>query len=93
MSTQTAERYSVRADQALAVVVEARISELWRERRWWRANRWADWPDIRRESDVELRALVRLARTARRLIVLAPLPEIVDPITAALGYHDWQAHG
>jgi len=76
------ERYDIRADQALAVVVEARIGELWRERRWWRTNRWADWPDIRRDSDIELRALVRLARTARRLT--AP-----DPVTAAKGYADW----
>ena len=75
-----------RTDVQLAVAVERRIAELWRERAWWRANRWADWPDIRREHAVELRALVRLARTARRLAEARP-----DPLTESKRYDSWTA--
>lgn len=71
--------YDVRDDQQLAVVVERRIATLWRERGWWRAHRYADWPLMRQADYHELRALVRLARTARRL----RKPEQADPITAA----------
>lgn len=46
--------------------VHDRIRLLWRERLWWRTNRWAEWPDIRKEHDTELRALIRLASRARR---------------------------
>jgi hypothetical protein len=52
--------------EALQQLIEARIAELWKYRAWWRAHRWADWPDVRREADVELRALIRIARQARR---------------------------
>lgn len=53
-------------DALLGRVVMERIAELLRYRRWWRANRWADWPTVRYDLDTELRALLRLAREARR---------------------------
>jgi hypothetical protein len=41
-----------------------------RERRaveqWYRANAWADWPDLRRDNRAALRALLKLARRARK---------------------------
>ena len=58
-------------DQALRAIVEERVRQLWSYRQWFRSHRWADWPQERRDLDVELRALVRLARKARRLA--APL--------------------
>ena len=48
------------------IAVEQRIADLWRYRTWWRAHRWAEYPLQRQETDVELRALVRLARRARK---------------------------
>ena len=69
-------------DHVLRVMVEERIAELWRYRRWYRTHRWADWSELRREHDIELRALVRLVRRARALA--AP-----DPLTLSKGYDDW----
>ena len=63
---------------ALQVVMEQRVAELLRYRRWWRANRWADWPELRTQNDAELRALVKLMRRARRIAATA-----YDPITMA----------
>ncbi len=63
------------------VVIEERIGELLRWRTWYREHRWAEWSDLRREDAAELRALVRLARRARRLEA--------DPLTLAKGYEDW----
>jgi len=41
-----------------------------RERRaldtWYRRERWADWPDLRRENRAALSALLKVARVARR---------------------------
>lgn len=54
-------------DQALRIVFEQRIRELWTWRTWYRTNRLADWTELRREHAAELRALVRLARKARDL--------------------------
>jgi hypothetical protein len=60
---------------------EARIAELWEYRHWWRTHRWADWPEERRDLIVvELRALVKLLRTARQLA--APAVEQADAFTA-----------
>lgn len=53
-------------DACYRIAIEQRIAELWRYRQWWRANRWAEHPLRRQETDIELRALVRLARAARR---------------------------
>lgn len=64
-----------------------RIHDLLVYRHWFRTNRWADWPTIRAEYEIELRALVRLARQARRLEAAKP-----DPMDAFKSYHDWQAH-
>ena len=71
-------------DHVFRIVVEQRISELWRYRRWWRANRGADWPIIRRDLETELRALVRLVRKARKIAAAVP-----DPMDVAKGYEDW----
>ena len=55
-------------DHALRVVVEERITELLAYRRWYRAQpNWSNWMDLARDHDAELRALVRLARQARRI--------------------------
>ena len=56
---------SAEADR-LHAAVHDRIAALLADRQWYRTHRWADWPDIRRENEVELRALLRLAREARR---------------------------
>lgn len=81
-------------DTAYRIAVEERIATLWRYRAWWRAHRWAEWPLRRQETDIELRALVRLARSARK--AARRLEERRDPVTVAKGeypmaYHDWQA--
>jgi hypothetical protein len=45
-----------------------RIAELWRFRAWYRRQvRWDMWMDLAIRNDHELRALVTLARRARRL--------------------------
>ena len=51
-------------DACYRIAVEQRISELWAYRQWWRVNRWAEWPLRRQETDIELRALVRIAARA-----------------------------
>lgn len=65
----------MRALATEAVLLE-RIAECLRIRRWYRRTHWADWPDLRKENEVELRALVKLARRARQ--VAAP-----DPVDVA----------
>jgi hypothetical protein len=70
---------------ALAVVVDERIRELLGYRRWYRHNRWAVWTDLRLEHEIELRALVRVARRARRVAAMA-----YDPMTQAKA---WEAQG
>jgi hypothetical protein len=47
--------------------VERRIAELWKYRQWWRTNRWADWPQVRHDLEVELRCLIGIARQARAM--------------------------
>ncbi len=78
-------------DHALRVVIEERIATLWLYRKWWRANRWADWPAERLELDGELRALVRLVRAARRVTAPDPITEAKAWQDGAVAYHDWQA--
>ena len=77
-------RSTDRVAHATEAVLLERITDLWIERAWWRYNRWADWPDIRREHTAELRALVAVARRARRLASA----EQTDPITEAKGYQE-----
>jgi len=67
-------RSTDRVAHATEAVLLERITDLWIERAWWRYNRWADWPDIRREHTAELRALVAVARRARRLSAEADVP-------------------
>ena len=82
----TAGAYAERVALAHAyqVAVEERITDLWIQRAWWRYHRWADWPDIRQEQTVELRALVAIARRARRVADALP-----DPVTEAKSYDAW----
>lgn len=75
---------------ATVAVLHDRIWELWRYRQWWRANRWADWPDLRHEHDIELRALVAVARKARDLS--RPAIESLDAQAQALAYGDFYAY-
>jgi hypothetical protein len=85
---------TVTESHAIAATVTERIRELWIMRSWWRHTRWAaEWSPRRQEYEVELRALVRLARKARRLAREAG--ERRDPMTAAKArdYHAWQAAG
>lgn len=73
-------------------LVLERIHQLLTYRRWHYTNRrLIDWPDMRHDDRVELRALVRLLKQWRRLEAAKP-----DPVTAAkayaeLGYHAAQA--
>ena len=67
-------RSTDRVAHATEAVLLERITDLWIERAWWSYNRWADWPDIRREHTAELRALVAVARRARRLSAEADVP-------------------
>jgi hypothetical protein len=89
MTTTTDTRYGPTAhtaDHALALVVEARISELLRFRKWYRAQpNWSNWMDLAHDHDAELRALVRLARRARHIAATA----YPDPMTEAASYADW----
>ena len=71
-----------------AVVLE-RIRELLVFRRWYRQNRWANWSDLRKEHETELRALVRLVRQSRRIAKAASS----DRIYHELGYHQAQSLG
>ena len=79
---------------ALAVTVEERIIELLKYRQWYRANPWARgpvWHEFYTEDRIELRALIRLARKARR--AAEPVEAQQDAIARAMSYHDWQAVG
>ncbi len=70
---------------ALDTIVLERIAELLRYRSWYVRNPWArgpEWDDMRHDDRVELRALVRLARKARK----HPAP---DPMDLAKSYADW----
>jgi hypothetical protein len=73
---------------ALAATVTTRIRVLWQQRQ--RDKRVVYHTPARHDRDVELRALIRLGRSARRL---ARRMEERDAVTLAKGYHDWQAAG
>jgi hypothetical protein len=67
----------------MEAIVMARISELLIVRGWYRRYRWAaEWSPRRQEYEVELRALVKIARKWRK-----EQPD--HPRDAS--YHDWQA--
>ena len=65
-------------------VLEDRIRYLWMIRKWYRQNRWAEWSDLRKENQVELRALVAIGRRARKLAAAAP-----DPLDAYKSLRDF----
>lgn len=76
---------TIRAHATEQVLLD-RIDELLRYREWYRAHPWTiDWPS-RQNDAIELRALVRLARKARRLAAKAP-----DPVTTAKAEADRHA--
>ena len=75
----------------IGVAVLARIRLLWSYRRWWRENRWADWPVERQALEIELRALVRVARQARRVAAPDPIDLYRAAADRGLSYHDVQA--
>ena len=69
---------------AYRIAIEERIAELIRFRSWYRQSPWtAMWSDLRRDNDTELRALIRIARKARRA---ERLDEQRDPLTAGKGW-------
>ena len=94
---------------AITVALEARIRELAKFHNWYVVNKWArgpEWDAMRHDDRTELRALLAVHRTGRRLAraeqaaYLADVdrlfPEQADPITAAKAdrdYHRWQAEG
>lgn len=82
---------TVTESAAIAATVEQRIRDLLAYRAIARRNRWsAEWSPVRKANEVELRSLVGLVRKARRM---AREAEGRDAVTAAKGYHDWQAAG
>ena len=52
---------------ALTVALEARVAVLWQQRQRDRRRDGAHWSPARHDREVELRALVRVLRTGRRL--------------------------
>lgn len=82
MASSTIDR-TVIAHATEQLLVE-RIAELWRWRSWYRAQaNWSHWMNLARDNDVELRALLRIARRGRRLAAQAP-----DPLTEAKGWRE-----
>lgn len=81
---------SQQADHAYRIAVEERITNLLATRAIYRRN--PVWTEGRRSVEVELRALVRLARQARRIAALGP--DEIDVYKVArdrgVGYHDLQ---
>jgi hypothetical protein len=66
-------------------VLLERIGELWRFRSWYRRQVRQDfWMDLAKRNDEELRALLKVARRARRLSDAAP-----DPIDASKRWHEY----
>ncbi len=70
--------------EALQSVVMARIRQLIQDRQWYRNNRWAEWSELRKEGETELRSLVKLVRMSRKLAAAAP-----DPMAAYGSFRDW----
>lgn len=74
-----------------AIVLE-RITELLKWRKWYRARPdWGNFLGLAREHEVELRALLKLARQARREFRDHPADatlEQADPITAYKGWSE-----
>ncbi len=68
-------------NHAYRALVDERIHQLLANRRWYRANLWAQWSDLRREDDAELRALLKIARAARKMG--AAVPDPIDRYKAA----------
>ena len=76
---------------AVTSVVETRISVLLAQRQRDRLVAGPAYSPARIARDTELRALIRLVRSGRRLA--RQTVERTDPVTQGLAYHDWQAAG
>lgn len=72
---------------AVTASLEGRISVLWQRRAVDRRVYGAAWPQGRHDREVELRALVAVARAGRRLA--RQTMEQADPVTVAKRYADW----
>jgi hypothetical protein len=69
---------------AYKTALDAEIEGRLHDRRWYRERPWTlDWP-VRAENEVALRALIRVARDARR--IARPAIERADPISAYQGW-------
>ncbi len=67
---------------ATEVSLMTRISDLWAFRAWYRRQaNWSVWMDLAERNRIELRALVAIARRARRIA-----DEMPDPIDEYKGY-------
>ena len=80
--------------QAIAVTLEATAMALWEQEKWDRRWERANWSPARHNRRIELLALLRIRRTAKRLA--RETVEREDAVTAAkayaeLGYHGAQA--
>ncbi len=75
---------------AVAAVLEARIAALWKQRQ--RDRRWegARWSPARHRREDELRMLVTIARTGRRLARQAEAAK-PDPMDQAKSFAEWSA--
>ena len=62
--------------------LEEQIRSRWADDQWYRANSWANWPDIRKENIAILRSLIRIARAGRKTARLA----VPDPMDEAAAY-------
>jgi len=61
-------------NHAYRTLVDERIHQLLVNRAWYRKNLWANWTVLRAEDDIELRALLKIARAARKMAAAAPDP-------------------
>lgn len=73
---------------AVTITIETRVAVLRDQRHRDRKDpRSADWSPARHDREVELRALIALLRTGRRLA--RQVEERLDPVTMAGAYADW----
>lgn len=79
---------------AVTASVEARISELLKQRQRDRRSAFrAHWTPARVARETELRALVRVVRSGRRLARATIERQDAATAAKARSYHDWQAAG
>lgn len=75
-------------DHAYRIAIDERIRELIAWRRWYRQHaEWGSFMVLAAEHRAELRALLKLARQARR--TARPVVERMDPMTEAEARYAW----